>query len=564
VEELLEAAPDLKAMVTSRTVLQVRGEQEYSVPPLVLPDPAHLPDLAALSQYEAVKLFIDRAMAVKPDFGIDRRNAPAVAEICARLDGLPLAIELAASRAKLLSPQDMLPRLERRLSLLTSGARGLPERQRTLRGAIAWSHDLLDEAERRLFARISTFMGGCTIEATEAVCDPGDLGVDVFEGLASLVDKSLLRQTGTPGGGSRFVMLETIREFAVEQLEAQGDAAVVRRRHGEHFLALAREAEPHLETDEQKPWLDRCDLEHGNIRAALRWALDAGEVEAGQESAGALWRFWQQRGHLAEARRWFDELLAAPGGQDRTPARGKALTGAGGIAYWQNDYPAAWAHYGEAVELYRDLGDRPRLANALYNMGFQPAVDHRYEEAAPYFEEAVHIAREEGLTETQAAAQSMLGYIEMWRRNYDAALPLVEETVEIHRRTGNRFKVADDLTGLALLYHLTGRTDEARQALRESLGMFRDVENPTGMGLALHGFASLAAAEGRHEDAALLSGASAKLKEMVGGGAPPELTSNYGDPVSEAKEHLDEETFQRAWQEGYSMPVDKAVAHALE
>src|SRR5918999_2099459 len=272
--ELL-SAPRLKVLATSRIPLAVYGEHEYAVPPLAVPDPKRLPGLEALSQYEAVRLFIERARAAKADFAVTSENAPAVAEICARLDGLPLAIELAAARVKLLPPGAMLGRLGRRLKLLTGGARDLPERQRTLRGAIAWSHTLLEEGEKTLFARMAIVSGGRTLEAVEAVCDAeGDLPVDAFEGVSSLLDKSLLRQEEGPEGEPRFVMLETIHEFAREKLGQSAEAEEIKRTHAQYFLTLAEEAYAELRGPHQLEWLERLEAEHDKMRAALSWAME--------------------------------------------------------------------------------------------------------------------------------------------------------------------------------------------------------------------------------------------------------------------------------------------------
>jgi predicted ATPase len=333
-EELLTTAPGVKVLVTSRVALALRGEQELVVPPLQLPHPQRLADADAVGRSEAVRLFVERAQAVRPEFRLTDQNAPAVAEITARLDGLPLAIELAATRTRVLTPEQMLPRLQQRLSMLTSGARTLPDRQRTLRDAIAWSYDLLEEAERRLFARLSVFAGGWTLESAEAVCDPEGLGLDALDGLASLVGQSVVVRTEPAEGQPRFSMLETIREFGQERLAEDGDLEQVRRRHAEHFLDPALAAEPHLTGADQGEWLDRCDLEQANLRAALRWAADAGQADRAQEAAGALWRFWQQRGHLTEGRRRLEELLALPLGREPTPARAKALAGAGSRRVW--------------------------------------------------------------------------------------------------------------------------------------------------------------------------------------------------------------------------------------
>jgi predicted ATPase len=408
IEELLAAAPEVRVLVTSRATLALRSEQELVVPPLDLPDPRRPPDLDALGRSEAVRLFVERAQAVRPEFRLTTQSAPAVAEIAARLDGLPLAIELAATRTKILAPEQILPRLQRRLTLLTTGARTLPDRQRTLRGAIAWSHDLLPDPERRLFARLSVFAGGWTLESAEAVCGPGELGLDVLDGLTSLVDQSLVLRTEPTAGHPRFSLLETIREFGQERLAEDGDLEQVRRRHAEHFLDLALAAEPHLTGADQGEWLDRCDLEQANLRAALRWAADAGQADRAQEAAGALWRFWQQRGHLTEGRRRLEELLALPSGREPTPARAKALAGAGGIAWWQEDLAAARRFYEEALAIERRLGDPARTADALYNQAFVVAAEGDFEGAFRLFEESLELFRRAGDEAGAARADWMM------------------------------------------------------------------------------------------------------------------------------------------------------------
>src|SRR5919107_5138889 len=304
VGELISGCPGLEVLVTSRVSLRIYGEHQYAVRPLELPDPSHLPPIETLRQYEAIRLFTERAHAANTQFSLTKENAPALAETCARLDGLPLAIELAAARIKLLSPQAICSRLGDPLKFLTGGARDLPERQRTLRGAIAWSYTLLDKSEQALFARLSVFSGGCALEAVEAVRDTeGDLFIDVLEGLSSLVDKSLLRQEEGVEEEPRFVMLETIREYARERLEVSGNAEVIRRLHAEYFLALAEQGASELKGPEEATWLERLDLEHDNMRAALSWMLEAEEAEPGLRLAGALWQFWDMRGYYGEAER---------------------------------------------------------------------------------------------------------------------------------------------------------------------------------------------------------------------------------------------------------------------
>src|SRR5918996_385327 len=458
VEHLLSHAPGLKILVTSRSVLSVYGEREYPVPPLKLPELGSTEVIDRLGRSESVFLFVERARDIRPDFQLTEENALAVAEICSRLDGLPLAIELAAVRVNVLSPQAMLPRLDERLALLTSGPRSLPERQRTLRGAIDWSYRLLEEPERRLFARLATFSGGGALEAIEAVADH-DLGVPVLDVLGSLVDDSLLRRAETPRGEVRFQMLETIREYAIERLDEEFDAAEARRRHAMFFLGLAVRAEPHLVGADQKEWLDRFDPDHDNLRTALSWSIEAGEVPAGQEAAGALWRFWHQRGHLAEGRRRLEKLLHAPGGAGRTPQRFKALTGAGGLAYWQNDYPATVRFYSEALEIARELDEPQAVAEAL----------------------------------------------------------------DIYRELGNLFSTAESLAGLGSFYLRFGDSRAAAAAQREALSIFVEVGNPTGIATALEEMAMVETMEGRHERALLLAGAASALKNDVGGGPPAEL-----------------------------------------
>jgi len=559
IEELLTSARKLKVLVTSRVVLSLRGEQEYGVPPLEPPDPGRLPDLPTLRRFEAVRLFTERALAVRPRFRVTEGNAPAVAEITARLDGLPLAIELAATRTKVLTPEEILTRLDKRLSILTSGARTLPERQRTLRGAIAWSHDLLDETDRRLFARLSVFTGGWTLGSAEAVCDPE--GLDALDGLTSLVDQSLVRRTEPDDGHPRFTMLETIREFGQEQLRIAGDLDLILRRHAEHFLALAVEAEPHLTADDQGEWLDRCEREHANIRAALRWAIEAGEADRAQEAAGALWRFWQQRGHLAEGRGCFEDILAVQSAQGPTPARAKALIGAAGMAWWQQDRRAAGASYAQALAIERELGDPARLAEALYNLAFVVAGDD-VGSATRLLEESLDLFRQVGDERGMAQVLAMLVMPDAQAGNWEPVIDSLEEAVEIWRRLGDRLHLAFDLLWLGFAHGRVGHRDEARSAALGSLELFLEADNPTGIGIAFTDLAFLATWEGRHEDAIRLAAASKSLNERVGG--PPGAIGGLleGDPVAEARAHLSEDAAERAWEEGLAMSVDEAAALA--
>jgi predicted ATPase/class 3 adenylate cyclase len=560
IEVLLSAAPKLKVLVTSRFVLTLRGEQEFAVPPLDPPDPERLPDLPTLLRIEAVRLFADRAVAVQPRFRVTEENAPAVAGITARLDGLPLAIELAATRTKVLSPDQILARLQQRLSTITSGPRTLPERQRTLRDAIAWSYDLLDAPEQRLFVRLSVFIGGWTLESAEVVCDPQELGIDTLTGLTSLVDKSLVRSTDGAEGAVRFSMLETIREFGQQQLRAE-ELDDIRRCHAEHFLDLALEAESHLTASDQGEWLDRCDLEHPNIRAALRWAVDAGDADRAQAAAGALWRFWHQRGHLDEGRRWFDEVLAMPSGQAPSAARSKALLGAGGMAWWQKDRDAAGACYEEAVAIERELGDPERLAEALYNLAFVVAGSD-IAAASEMLEESLDLFRRAESEPGVAQVLAMLVIREAEAGEWDRVIEKLEESTAIWRRLGDRLHLAFDLVWLAFAYGSVGRRSDARSAALGALDLFCEADNPTGIGIVFYDLAFLATWEGRHEDAIRLAAAAEAVGQRTGG--PPGGFAGIleDDPREEARPHLSEEVAEKAWNEGLAMSLEEAVAFA--
>lgn len=563
VEDLLTAAPKLRILVTSRTPLEVRGEHEYPVSPFEPPDPEDLPGLAELCEMEAVQLFTERALAVNPRFEVNEETAGQVAEVLVRLDGLPLAIELAATRTKLLAPEQMLERLDHRLALLESGGRTLPERQRSLRGAIAWSYDLLEEPERRLFARLSIFAGGWTLASAEAVCDPAGLGLDPLEAMTSLVDKSLVRLGETSGGDPRLSMLETIREFARERLEAWGEVDVVRQHHAQHFLDLALEAEPHLMAEEQRKWLDRCDREHPNIRQALRWAVEADEIDRVQEASGALWRFWHQRGHLAEARRWFEELLEHPRGQGRSAARAKALTGAGGIAWWQTDVSGATAFYEEALSIERELGDPARIADAAYDMAHAATAHEDYDGAQRLLEEGLRLYRElsdePGVTRTLSALAMTDAITGRWER----AVTRQEEGVDAYRRLGDPFHLANGLSNLGVGYGRVGRWEESRTAIREALELFISAENPTGVASVILDLSFVLSWKKRHEDAVRMAGAWEAARDVAGGGPPFDyLGALIGDPIQDARDALPNDVAKRAWDEGRALSWDEVVSLA--
>jgi predicted ATPase/class 3 adenylate cyclase len=558
-EELLSAARHLKIVVTSRFVLSIRGEHEYAVPPLPPPD-VGLEDRSRLERLASVRLFVERAQAVQPNFRLNDDNARHVGEIVARLDGLPLAIELAATRSKILTPAEMMPRLKQRLSLLTSTTRSLPERQRTLRDAIAWSHDLLDPSDQRLFARLSVFSGGWTLEAAEAICRPDEGGVDVLEGLTSLVDKSLVRMSSSSNGPSRFSLLQTIWEFAEEKLREGPDHEPTHTRHARYFLDLALAAEPHLTAEDQAEWLDRCDEEHGNIRAALRWAITSGDARSAQASAGALWRFWHQRGHLTEGRRWLEEVLAMPRGQEATASRAKALIGAGGIAWWQQDAESARALYEEAVAIERRRADPQGLAEALYNQSFVVA-GYDIAAATRLLEESGALFREAGDRRGVAQVSSMLVIPDAQAGDWEAVVERLEETTRLWREVRDQLHLAFNLVWLASAYGRMGRRKEAWETGIEALDLFRAVDNPTGIGLVFSDFAWLALWEGSEEDAVRLAGVAESIRDKSGGSPGGFAGLLEGDPAEQARTRLPPRIADQAWAEGLGMDTEDALSY---
>ena len=518
IADLLARAPKISILTTSRSPLRVYGEQEFPVPPLGVPDPKHLPDLEQLSTYESVALFTERAMAVRPDFAVTSANAPAVAEICVRLDGLPLAIELAAARVRVLTPQAIMERLGDRLKLLSGGSRDLPERQQTLRGAIAWSHDLLDEAEQRVFARFAVFAGGATLDAIERVVfDPGD-AADPLDALTSLVDKSLVRQESEPDGEPRFRMLSTIREFSMERLEEQGEAEEMGERHAAWVLALVQEGAAGIFGPDQKAILDRDEREHDNIRAALARAIGHGHAEMAMRIFAASWRFWQMRGYLAEAREHAETVLALAGSTDHPDARGAALEAAGGIAYWQGQLDVARGWYEEAVEIARASGDDSRIANAIYNLSFTFTLEHEDQvQARSLAREAVEIYRRLG--DEAGVGRSLWGEANTYYffRDFAGGIDLASEALEIFRRRGDRFMTAWTLYMLAL-YNLTLDRPAMRQLLEEALPLFTEIEDKSGYAMIFDAFAALFWTEGDVTRAIRLAGYASATEASTGAG----------------------------------------------
>jgi predicted ATPase/class 3 adenylate cyclase/DNA-binding CsgD family transcriptional regulator len=493
---LLAVCPNLKVMVTSRMTLHIRGEQEFPVPPLEVPDPKHLPNLVALSHYEAVELFLARAQAVEPEFQLSSTNAPAIAEICARLDGLPLAIELAAARIKLLPPQALLARLGQRLTVLTGGAKDVPARQQTLRNTIEWSYQLLDAQEQQLFRRLSAFVDGCTLEAIEAVCDARDNktgAVSVLDGVASLIDKSFLQQTEQEGEQPRLVMLETIREYGLELLETSGEMEAMRQAHAEFYLQLAEEAEPKLGGLQQAVWLERLEQELDNLRAALWWLLEREEVEQSIEMAlrlaGALQRFWEVHGHWSEGRDFLERALSRSKGA-AAPVQVKALKAAAHLAFIQRDIDRAEALFEESLTRCRELGDTAGIALSLRLLGLIAWRRYNFVMAISLTEQSLALFREVGHKEGIAWSLSNLASLVGEQGEYARAISLTEESLALFRALGNLEGIAFSLFGLAdILFISQGDPSKVHTLLQEGLAVCREMGHKDGLawGLCLLG-----------------------------------------------------------------------------
>src|ERR1700728_2510078 len=604
VAELLAAAPHLKILVTSRAALHVYGEHEFPVPPLALPDSKSSPSLEVLSKYPAVALFVQRAAAAKPGFELNAENARTVTEICARLDGLPLAIELAAARVKVLSLSAMQTRLASRLQLLTGGARDLPQRQQTLRAAIDWSYDLLSAAEQKLFRRLSVFVGGSTLEAAEAVCNAkGDLDLDLLDGMASLVDKSLAQEADLAKGESRFVMLETIREYALEKLGASGEQALTKRAHAAYCLVLAEEEAIEQCGAEGTEWSERFAREHDNFRAGLEWLTETGDAEWGLRLGTALFRFWEIREYLAEGRDWLGKLLKLAGAAVPTKARARALFAAGALAGEQGDYVSADALIGESQDIARQLGDKTGVAVSLNALGVFARDRGDVALARALFEESLALWRELGDQKAVARALSNLAnvlklqgeydrarslYVEClsifrglgdrtgvaWSLNYQgdvardhgdsaAARTLYEQGLAIFREVDDRWGIAGTLADLGSLAREQGDYSAAHSMYRESIKVFQELDHKRGIARLLECSACSAAAQREAERSLRLAGAAAALRRNIGAPLTPAEQAKLEAALEPARRALSNKAGETAWLAGWALPVEKAVEEVL-
>lgn len=611
VSGLLEHCRHLRVLVTSRTALRLRGEREVPLPPLALPTAGRWrgdePELAqTLSQYAAISLFVARAQDVKPDFKLTTANALTVARICQQLDGLPLAIELAAARIKIMSPQMLLTRLEDRLEVLKSGARDLPARQQTMREAIGWSYDLLDEDEKVLFARLAVFAGGCTLDAVETICGRvAQRSVQVFEHLSMLVDKSLVVHEDTPGGEPRFRLLQTIREFAREKLVNAGEINTVQRQHAEYYLQQVEIAEPHFTAPDRAGYIDRMELELDNIRGALKWSRTAdGDHSLGARLAGALAWFWFLRGHLTEGRSWLEGAVTCLSpDQALEPWRAKALYGASGLAWAQGDYVPARRYALESLAIYRERGEPLWTARALMSLSLVALGQADADLARRASGEAVQLFRRAGDTWHEAFATRGLGdaallqgdiagaqqkYEEslvLWRSVGDAwglAMPLNDlgrtamarsdfaaaqqyyrESIGLLRQADNQWLLALVQVGYAYaLLHLDDLA-AARQAFVDGLALWRQLGNRTGIIQCIAGCAGLAARQQQPLRAAQLFGAADALFTSIGFPLEGSTGLEFERNLNLARAQAEASAFEAAWQIGQTLTMEQAIALAL-
>jgi predicted ATPase/DNA-binding SARP family transcriptional activator len=545
IARLLEAAPRLKVIVTSRAPLRVAAEREVPVPPL--------------ADDEAAELFIARAQAANPEFELTEQNAGAVAELCARLDGLPLAIELAAARTKLLPPAALLSRLGNRLELLTGGRRDAPRHQQTLRMTLDWSYDLLDPDAQRLFAQLGVFAGGWTLPSAEAVCS-GDSSV--LEGLGALVDESLVRQRQTSDGEPRFSVLEIVREYALERLAELGEADDTRRRHLEHFVAFAEEAEPKLADRDQISWFARLEDEHNNLRAALAFALETGDSVSALRLVVGIRRFWQIHGYLAEGRQALESALAAAS-EEPSELRANALNMAGILAGEQGEFEAARARFEAALADARASGSTRVISSALVNLGNLAFFGGELEVARDLYKESIEHFISLGDTRGQALAKENVGLMALTAGDVPEAVIWLTEALELAREIGDDREIGAASRSLAAAMIELGEGAQATTLLAESLALARELGEPHGIAVCLDTFAGLAATGGEVERAATLFGASDAARASIGAKRQPDHQILYDRWLARTLAHLDTDTYSTYYESGRALTLDEACALAI-
>lgn len=599
--ELLAAGDALKLLVTSRSSLRLSGEFTFPVPPLALPDSRHLPPLDELADVAAVRLFTERARAANGDFALTAANAAVVTQICRRLDGLPLAIELAASWTRLLTPDSLLERLTVRLMELAGGPRDAPARQQTIRATIAWSHDLLTAEEQRLFARLGVFAGGWTIEASEAIA--GSEKIDAFHGLTRLIDQGLVQTMAGATAEPRFTMLETIRGYAREQLAASDDQVLIERRHSLYYLALAERAKELIDGRDQAIWLARLEAELDNTRSVFERAIDNGDADTALRLGAAQWRFCRQRGHLSEGRTALERALAIDGQVDLA-VRAAATHYLGNLALDLTEFPAARNHFVESLALWRRLGDQGGLVYTLTSLGMVDWFTGDYPSAAAHFREVLAIWSSTGDTAGVAIIHHDLGLLAAKEGDHALARSHHTQALALRRQLGNPGGVAYSLWALATVALFEGDTASAADMFRESLTIFRDLGDRQGEAYVLHGLArvsqrqgsdletlrlfhevlelrqtlgerngiiecleeiaSVLTKQGRIEQAIRLLGAADALRAAISLAPWAAEQQEIAQTLALARRVVSSEAFEAAWAGGRRLTLDQAMTEALE
>jgi predicted ATPase len=531
--------------------------------------------VAELDTYSSIALFVERAQAVDPGFQLTESNARVVAEVCRRMEGLPLAIELAAARIKLLTPQEIQARLrgpepakegrESSLKLLTGGARDLPPRHQTLRGAIDWSYGLLGQGEQTLFARWSVFVGGCTLSAAEAICNAtGDLPFDALDGLSSLLEKSLLKREEALGE-SRFSMLEMILEYALEKLEGSGEAEVIRRRHAEYYLSLSEAAQPQISGAEQSLWLDRLERDHGNLRAALEWSRSqASSAELSLRLAASLALFWEFRGNFAEARQRLEAALSGPGASEFTHLRAEVLGVASVTAFHLGDYSSMASLNHERLEIYKRVGDKRGMASALTQLSRVAVATQDYATAHSLLEQTLAIRKEVGNKAGISHALGEMGELARCEGDYAMARYYYEESLALARESGQKNYIAWQVLNLGHVAHHEGDYAQATRLFAEDLVLFHEIREPRGIANCLCGLAGVAGSLGLAQRAAQLFGSAQAIFNSTGIVLEPADQLEYQQNLAAGKSKLDPAVWQTCWSRGEAMPLEDAIAYALE
>ncbi len=603
VSELLGSASQLVVLVTSRELLNLYGEVEFVVPPLQLPDLTQPFSIESLYPYETIQLFVERAHTALPTFELTPENVASVATICVHLDGLPLAIELAAARSKIYPPQSLLIRLGSRLQTLTHGPRDLPARQQTLRSTLEWSYDLLDSDEKNLFARLGVFRGGWTLESAAAICSDG-LHTEIADGMESLLTKSLLRQENKSGGEVRFTMLETMREYALEKLAESGEQVTIRTRHAQHFLEMAEQATQEYFGSNEIMWFVRLEAEHDNLRTAIQWWLMTENVLMSLRLTASMSRFWEIRGYLSEGRVWLTQALSKAGNEERTIACANAYQGAGDLAYLQSDYDATRMFYEHALSIYQELGDQRGTAHTQVGLGETATEIGDYVAALILFQEAFSIMQhledthgyaraltqlgwsalrvgdytrareclEEGLTLFEAdhnnfsvaLTYSGLGEIAIRVGQYETAVDLLEKSLNLRDELGDRWGIAASLGSLAWVELLQGDFEFTVEKLRLSLNIRRDIGDKGGIVWCLEKLAEIAVLTRQPARAATVFGATAAFRKSMNSIVDPADQPHYTQLLHRLETTLGSIRFQELWDEGQVMTLEQTLEYALD